>query len=64
MSLAALALTGADDSAYGECKGKDLDRLKELGYVTFDFDPSSTQADYGRVALTNEGKAAASRADY
>ena len=57
-------LEKADDSAYGECKGKDLDRLKSLGYVTYDFDPASPRADYGRVKLTDEGKAAASRADY
>ena len=57
-------LSTEDVSAYGECKGKDLDRLKELGLVTFDFDPASPRADYGGVRLTDAGKAAASEADY
>jgi hypothetical protein len=47
-------LMGEDDSAYGECKGGDLDRLIELGLVGIKSkDPRGK--DYDRVGLTAEG---------
>jgi hypothetical protein len=48
-----------DDGQYGECKGKDLDRLMELGFAEW-ARRDVRGDDYGYIAITEKGVAALS----
>lgn len=51
-------LSKEGSSAYGECRGADLDRLIELGLAWRAPAPPDRDIDYARVSLTNAGREA------